>query len=191
MTVRLDDLRARLGEVEREAGDLRRTLFDARAAAFIADGSLQILVLKAGAIALGVPVHAVREVVQVPFISTVPGAADPVVGVVNYRGGLVPVLDLRCALGSAAPPFSPDSYLAVLASDGASVAVVVDDAGDLTSYGTADLETSPVAAGAPAYLFGVMRDGERPVFVLDPAGLLEPGEMARLCAAASGGGGPS
>ena len=47
----------------------------------------------------GVPITLVHEIVRVPEITSVPDAPDFVEGVINLRGKIVPVVDLRKRFG--------------------------------------------------------------------------------------------
>src|SRR5258708_38391562 len=47
----------------------------------------------------GVHIAAVREIVRVPEITAVPSAPDLIEGVINLRGKIIPVMDLRKRFG--------------------------------------------------------------------------------------------
>src|SRR5208282_1127938 len=63
---------------------------------------LHIVGFKVGRETYGVPITSLHEIVRVPEITAVPDAPDYVEGVINLRGKIVSVLDLRKRLGEAA-----------------------------------------------------------------------------------------
>ena len=64
-----------------------------------ATGTHQFLTFKLGAEIFGVEVAKVREILDVTTITKVPQTPDFMRGVINLRGGVVPVIDLRLKLG--------------------------------------------------------------------------------------------
>jgi purine-binding chemotaxis protein CheW len=95
----------------------------------------RVVVCRVGTRRFTVPVSAVREVVNAPGVVRIPGAAMPVRGVVNVRGGLVTVVSGAALLAEADSGAS--DYLLVLAMYEGRVAIEVDDVEDLHSTETA------------------------------------------------------
>ena len=60
---------------------------------------LQVVGFRIGNETYGVRIGAVREIVRVPEITAVPSAPDTVEGVINLRGKIIPVMDLRKRFG--------------------------------------------------------------------------------------------
>ena len=56
---------------------------------------LQVVGFRIGNETYGVRIGAVREIVRVPEITSVPNAPDTIEGVINLRGKIIPVMDLR------------------------------------------------------------------------------------------------
>src|SRR5260370_18871960 len=63
------------------------------------DKGLQIVGLRTGDETYGVRISAVREIVRVPAITAVPNAPDYSEGIINLRGKIIPVMDLRKRFG--------------------------------------------------------------------------------------------
>ena len=89
----------------------------------------RVVVCRIGARRITVPVGAVREVVTAPGGIRIPGAAAPIRGVVNVRGGLVTVVSGAALLAEAESGAS--DFLLVLAMYDGRVAIEVDDVEDL------------------------------------------------------------
>src|SRR2546430_17457144 len=62
---------------------------------------LQVVGFRIGKETYGVRIAAVREIVRVPEITAVPSAPDLIEGVINLRGKIIPVMDLRKRFGQA------------------------------------------------------------------------------------------
>ncbi|MGH9675616.1 MAG: chemotaxis protein CheW, partial [Candidatus Acidiferrum sp.] len=62
---------------------------------------LQIVGFRIGSETYGVRIGSVREIVRVPEITSVPNAPDTVEGVINLRGKIIPVMDLRKRFGQS------------------------------------------------------------------------------------------
>jgi purine-binding chemotaxis protein CheW len=56
---------------------------------------IQVVGFRIGTETFGLPIGQVREIVRVPEITSVPNSPDHVEGVINLRGKIVPVVDLR------------------------------------------------------------------------------------------------
>lgn len=86
-------------------------------------------------------------------ISPLPGAPPVVEGVVNVRGKVVPVFDLRGRFGLPPPPADPGQHLIILSGSPRTAAVRVDAAEDFLSMPDSE-RTSPrpgsLPRGAPA-----------------------------------------
>lgn len=83
----------------------------------------------------GIPILSVQEIIRVCEITRVPRSAPCVRGVVNLRGSIVPVLDLRQRLGFAQAPESPDSRIIVVDGNPGVVGMIVDGVGQVLRIG--------------------------------------------------------
>jgi purine-binding chemotaxis protein CheW len=91
----------------------------------------EILVFEIAGQRYGLPVTEVRELVRAVAIVPLPLARPPVEGVVDLRGQIVPVIDLRSRLGLPTRPVSPSDHMIVAQSKGRVVALRIDRAIDL------------------------------------------------------------
>lgn len=104
----------------------------------------------------------VSEVVRAVEIEPLPQAPPVVSGVINVRGSLTPVIDLRRRLGLPAKTLSPDDHFIVASCGARRVALHVDRALDLLSIGELSVEplgqgtSSPFVSGAVALQDGVL-----------------------------------
>jgi purine-binding chemotaxis protein CheW len=86
-----------------------------------------ILVFAAGDRKHSVPVRAVEKVELSVEVTALPDAPHLVVGVINWRGRILPVVSLRRRLGLAERPVSADDRLIVIRSARRPLALLVDE----------------------------------------------------------------
>lgn len=134
------------------------------------DGAI-VVRLGGGRYALAMP--SVAEVGRLPGLTRVPGVPTWLAGVANWRGRVLPVLDVRAELGAERAAPTPATRLVVVTDDRMSVGVVVD-AVDGTLALPHDLEAPPATLPdrALGLLAGQVVDDEGPIAVLDVAALL-------------------
>jgi purine-binding chemotaxis protein CheW len=99
----------------------------------------------------------------------VPGAAAYVAGLVQVRGRVVPVVDLRARFGL--PPLAPtlDSRVVVAEEDGRVVGLLVDRAREVTRLAADQLQPPPdvLATASQGFVKAVARDGKRLLMLID------------------------
>ncbi len=95
-------------------------------------GSPQVVALRCGAASFGIPIDKVREIVMVPDITPVPDSGPYVLGIINLRGRLLPVIDLALRLALGPGPRERMGRILVVEQDGQHlVGLLVDDAAEV------------------------------------------------------------
>ncbi len=74
-----------------------------------------------------IPVRHVTEIVRLPKIFAVPDVARHVRGVINLRGKVIPLLDVRARFGLADRPYDDRTVVVVVELDGAPTGLIVDE----------------------------------------------------------------
>ncbi|MHC5018574.1 MAG: chemotaxis protein CheW [Planctomycetota bacterium] len=131
----------------------------------------------------GVDVEQVREVLKMPWVSRLPRTPDFLLGVVNVRGRILPVLDLRPLLAHQPRAADRDTRLISVRVGEAEVCLKVDRVGGLTEFANDTVHPPPtIASGVPRELIGGQVEiGDRLL------ALVEVGPLLDHCAAAIGG----
>lgn len=130
------------------------------------------VVVRLGAGRFAVDLDGVAEVGRVPAVTRVPGAPSWLSGVANWRGRLLPVLDLRRLLGAEAGPMGASARLVVLTSEGVSAGIVVDAVEGTGALGEVEeLPMALVGRGSDLVCGQVPRE-DGPVAVLDTEAVL-------------------
>jgi purine-binding chemotaxis protein CheW len=142
---------------------------------------LHIVGFQVGRETYGVPITSLHEIVRVPEITAVPGAPDYMVGVINLRGKIVSVLDLRKRLGETQVVPSRQNRILVLEHNGKLSGLIVDSASEVLKIPVADVEASPTEhfEGSLSCVTGLGKYQGRLIVLLDMAKLLDAGNSAR------------
>jgi len=117
-------------------------------------------------------------------IAPLPGAPAIIEGVVNVRGSVVPVFDLRSRLGLPARPIDPAQHLVILASGARASAVRVDSVEDFVSIDDGDIAASIADSGigsaAPRHVAGIAATADGTTIIYDLAAFLSQSEAKTL-----------
>jgi purine-binding chemotaxis protein CheW len=140
------------------------------------------LVFGLGGVEYAAAVAGVREIIGALPVTRVPGLPAAVLGVVNLRGRIIPVVDLRVRFGLDAIDHGERTCIIVVQSAGAEYGVVVDRVLEVAVIAADDVEDAPsFAAGVDTeYLFGIARHGTRVRLLLDLERVLSPQLIAAL-----------
>jgi len=97
----------------------------------------------------GVPILLVREIIAVHPITPLPHLPDHVRGVINLRGRIIPVIDLRLRLGMPARPYDSHTCIVVIDArmddreESTPMGCIVDTVSEVLSVDAAHLEPTP------------------------------------------------
>ena len=145
---------------------------------------LQIVGFRIGRETFGLPISLVHEIVRPPEITNVPHAPEYVEGVMNLRGRIVPVIDLRRRFGGAAIQNSRKNRVLVVDVESRAVGLIVDSASEVLKISDAQIEPPPnvFTDAATSYVTGVAKYQGRLIILVDLKRILQSGEL-RLPAA--------
>jgi purine-binding chemotaxis protein CheW len=149
----------------------------------------QVVVFRLGAEEFGVPIESVQEIVRVPGTLThVPKAAASVEGVINLRGSVLPVIDLRRRLGLATIARNDGQRIVVFLIHGVRTGFIVDAVAEVLKVPRSAIEQAPNLSIEQSTLLARMANLEkqkRMLQLIDPAHLLGDGELASVAEMAS------
>ena len=135
---------------------------------------LQIVGFRVGRETYGVPITAVHEIVRVPEITAVPDAPDYLEGVINLRGKIVSIIDLRKRFGEPSAQPSNRNRILVAEVNGKLLGLVVDSASEVLKIARSQIEAPPalVQEGRLNCVTGVGKLQGRLIILIDLARLL-------------------
>jgi purine-binding chemotaxis protein CheW len=140
----------------------------------------QLVVFVLGSEEYALPIRAVQEVIRFQRPRAVSSSDPTLLGVINLRGRIVPVHDVRDQLGipheplPTAEPVDDDEgghKIVLVNIEDRMAGVVVDDVSEVLSIGESEFEDLP--ASGNAIVDGVVKSGERLIILLDPAALAD------------------
>jgi len=145
---------------------------------------LHIVGFQVGRETYGVPITSLHEIVRVPEITAVPDAPDYLEGVINLRGKIVSVMDLRKRFGEKQAALKKHNRILVVEHAGRLAGLIVDSASEVLKIPADAVEPPPAVFqdGGLNCVTGLGKVGGRLVVLLDMNKLLAP---ASLQAAAS------
>lgn len=106
-------------------------------------GSEEIILFSVGTTICGIPLKEVQEIKKVSLITHVYGAPELIRGVINLRGQIVSVLDMRIRFGVDASPITGSEHIMILPWNGEIVGVLVDAVDDVISVEDSQLMAVP------------------------------------------------
>ena len=147
---------------------------------------LQVVGFRIGNETYGVRIGSVREIVRVPEITAVPSAPDLIEGVINLRGKIIPVMDLRKRFGQTEIQPDKKNRILVVELENKLVGLIVNAASEVLKIPPSDIETpgNVFAEGESSYVTGVGKLKGRLIILLDLSKLLQRPEFKRLEAVA-------
>lgn len=138
-----------------------------------------------------IPLLSVREVIAVPQITTIPAVPAHFMGIMNLRGVIVSIVDLRLKLKSKRDDSKkPESAVVILEiGAGLNLGVLVDSVDDVLSFDGSQISPCPQLDSGieAAFLLGVARLKEQMVLLLDLEKVFSPSERQSLAQAPSDG----
>ena len=116
----------------------------------------------------------VREIQQIVAFADVPDESGLVMGMVDVRGDIAPVIDARSLIGLPAEPYTLQTPMIVVSGPVGPVALIVDAVDSLVELDAGEGGPAPALHSLASRILGVHHlDGDL-LFLLDVDALLEP-----------------
>jgi purine-binding chemotaxis protein CheW len=146
------------------------------------DKDQQIVGLRIGRETFGLPISIVREIVRVPEITSVPNAPNYIEGVINLRGRIIPVVDLRKRFGEKVPEPNKKNRIVVAEVEDRLIGLLVNSASEVLRLPPSQIEApnNVFREGELDYITGVGKLNGRLVILLDLSRILARGELGQL-----------
>jgi purine-binding chemotaxis protein CheW len=143
---------------------------------------LQIVGFRVGRETFGVPISLVHEIVRVPEITAVPEAPEFVEGVINLRGKIISVIDLRKRFKEKEITSNKKNRILVVEVDGRMFGVIVDMASEVLKMPETEIVLPPniFEEGELNYVTGLGKFRGRLIIMVDLTKILQKGELRRL-----------
>ncbi len=143
----------------------------------------EFLTFRLGSEEYGIDILRVQEIRSYEVPTRIANSPSFIKGVVNLRGVIVPVVDLRIKLGCQQVAYNDFTVVIVLNVKGRIVGAVVDSVSDVLELPLGELKPSPEmnsSAADNAYVTGIASVGERMLILMDIQALMASPDMGLM-----------
>ncbi|MGC9967169.1 MAG: chemotaxis protein CheW [Syntrophobacteraceae bacterium] len=146
----------------------------------------QLVSFRIGSEEFGVDILMVQEIIRLTTITPIPNASRSILGMINLRGRIIPVVDLRWLLrieGTEPSESRRKTRILIIELGGYVTGFVVDSVSEVMKVPVAEIEPAPslVASSiSSAYISGVIKLARRLIILLDFNHILKPQESKEL-----------
>lgn len=145
--------------------------------------SEQVVCFKIGKEEYAVDILIVKEILKLPEITKLPKAADYVLGVIDLRGKIIPVVDLSTKFGIQGAASQTKATRGIVVSiDGKQVGLAIDSVSHVIKVNSAEIEPPPpVLRGiSGTYIVGIVKVETGFVVILDINQIFSSEEISAL-----------
>ncbi|MBQ4133429.1 MAG: chemotaxis protein CheW [Desulfovibrionaceae bacterium] len=144
----------------------------------------QLVTFSIGDEEYGVGILRVQEIIRMMPVTKVPSCPDFVEGVINLRGMVIPVVDMRKRFEMPAKPFDVHTRILVMESEIQVMGYIVDSVREVMRIDPSRIEAAPteVAGVGSEYIKGMVQNGNKLLILLDLNDLLSESEKGALAA---------
>ena len=147
----------------------------------------QFLTFALGQEEYGVEILKIQEIKGFSAVTPLPNAPAYVKGVLNLRGTIVPIVDLRKKFGMVAEAYTTFTVIVVVQVQGKTIGFVVDAVSDVLTVTSDAIQPTPDLHGQldTTFLTGLAQTGEKLVILLDIDKVLMASEAVAAAEAAA------
>ncbi|HDH57489.1 MAG TPA: purine-binding chemotaxis protein CheW [Bacteroidetes bacterium] len=135
----------------------------------------------------GIEIRDITEIIGIQNITDLPGVPNYVKGVINLRGKVIPVMDLRLRFMIEEKEYDERTCIIVVNVKGMAVGLIVDSVTEVLDISAKDIEPPPIVnqSGVSRYILGLGKAGDEVKIILDTQELLFGEELDLIAEAAS------
>jgi len=143
---------------------------------------IQLVVFGLGREEFGVDITQVREILKVPRITDVPNSPEFIEGVINLRGQITTIMDLRKRLGVGIGEIDDDARIIIIEMEDMAMGMIVNSVTEVLHMSTKDVDPAPSISSdvETEYISGVGKLKDRLLILLDVAKILSKGEVEQV-----------
>lgn len=136
---------------------------------------IKLVVFRLGSERYGVRITWVREIQKVGHIAVVPTAPAFVVGVINLRGNILSVIDIKVFFGLEQVVMNEHTRVLVVERGGMSIGILVEEVDEIVDIATADIKPplSPAKGVTEEHVLGIAPHGGGMLLLLDVEKILK------------------
>lgn len=130
----------------------------------------------------GLPIRFVTEIIGIQPATRVPETPDYVKGIINLRGRIIPLIDVRLKFGREEIPYNERTCVIVIDVNAVAVGLIVDKVNDVLTIEDEQIALPPPGALGfeNRYIEGIGKAGDMVLLLLDAEKLLRAEEMEMI-----------
>ncbi|SMC65624.1 chemotaxis protein CheW [Sporomusa malonica] len=142
---------------------------------------IQLVVFKLGREEYGVSILQVQEIKRMTEITRVPHSPDYIKGVMNLRGSVLPVIDLKKRLNLPQQDYTDDTRIIIIKVEDITIGMIVDAVSEVTTIDQNNIEPPQAVVGGIAadYLSGVGKMEDRLLILLNADAIIGIGQEVK------------
>jgi purine-binding chemotaxis protein CheW len=143
----------------------------------------KFLVFHIGEEDYGIAIEHVTEIIELQKITEVPDMPDYVKGVINLRGKVIPVIDLRLRFEMEARDYDDRTCIIIVNINDTAVGFIVDTVAEVHDILEKDIEPPPMfktASGHERYISGMGKVGDDVKILIDVSKLIYEDEIEEI-----------
>ena len=142
----------------------------------------QLIGFTVGAEEYGLELLQVKEVIRMRPITWLPKAPSCVKGIINLRGDIIPIIDLRDRFGMQPQEQTAMTRVVVVEVEGRPVGMVVDSASQVVRVPADQFDPPPEALGDASrdFITAVAKMGDKLIVMIDAARIISGEEMSQI-----------
>ncbi|PWU19334.1 MAG: chemotaxis protein CheW [Bdellovibrio sp.] len=127
-----------------------------------------------------IPLLTVKQVIGMPEVTTVPQVPSYFLGIMNLRGQVISIIDLRLKLGIKTQEQGAEKSVIIIEMDSHSIGLVVDEVHSVLSAIAENLSPPPDLGRSPAgeYVSAVYRKDDKLILIIDILKILSVDDRA-------------
>ena len=140
----------------------------------------QYLLFKLGAELYGVPITHVTEIIEMQPITSVPDMPVFIKGVINLRGNVVPVMDLRLRFNMEERPYDDRNCIIIARIGTTSMGFIIDTVAEVHDIPQSNIEPAPDfedGTGKRHYIAGLGKVGDDVTILIDVKKILAKSDL--------------
>ncbi len=151
------------------------------------DANRELLVFALGKEEYGIDILKVQEIRGYDAVTSIANSPSFIKGVINLRGNIVPIVDLRIKFNIGNPSYDQFTVVIIINVSQRTMGIVVDGVSDVMTLATDQLRSAPEFGAAldTAYILGLGTVEDRMIILVDIEKLMTSADMALVEAVAA------
>lgn len=143
---------------------------------------IQLVIFRLGPEEYGVEILETQEIIEKRDLTRVPNAPEFVDGIINLRGEILPIIDLKKRFDLEVEREIEEQRVVVVEVDGNKVGMIVDEVKEVLNISKEQVDPPPKIAGGinKEYLEGVVKLKDRLLVLLNLTKILAPKEIEEM-----------